>query len=119
MTVVETMIRGVAVLAPLGARLDAGGCVELRRRMDDLLSRGQTLVVCDLSRVEFMDSTGLAVLLSAVKFLAGKGRLACAGITPQVRKLFSIVRLDQGLIAIHDTVEMAVAALAGQEEDRP
>jgi len=113
MTVVETMIRGVAVLAPLGARLDAAGCGPFRRRMEQILLRGQTLVVCDLTAVTFMDSTGLAVLLLAVRALGTTGRLACVGVSPQVGKLFEITRLDQGLVGIHATVEEAVDALAG------
>ena len=113
MTVVESTMNGVTVLAPLGVRLDAAGCGEFRRRLEEALERGQTLVVCDLSAVSFMDSTGLGVLLWALRSLAGRGGLACSGAAPAVRRLFEVTRLDQGLMGIHDTVEGAVAALAG------
>lgn len=121
MTVVESTINGVTVLAPLGGRLDAAGCGEFRRRLEEILERGQTLVVCDLSSVPFMDSTGLGVLLGALRSLAGRGRLACSGAVPAVRKLFEITRLDQGLMGVYDTVEGAVEALSGidSREGRP
>jgi anti-sigma B factor antagonist len=112
MKVVESTIRGVSVLAPMTARLDAGSCTEFHDRLREILARGQRLVVCDLSAVTFMDSTGLSVLLGAIKELSGDGALACAGMSPAVRRLFQVTRLDSGLVKIHDSVEKAVESLA-------
>jgi len=112
MIVVESVMRGVAVLAPLGARLDAASRGEFQDRLEAVLARGQRLVVCDLSQVRFMDSTGLAVILKALRMLSGQGSLACAGLTPQVAQLFRVTRLDRGLIPLFADVEEAVEALA-------
>lgn len=112
MTVVESVINGVTVLAPLGIRLDAGGCGEFRRRLEQVVARGQKFIALDLGAVRFMDSTGLAVILSALQGLAGEGRIACAGAGAQVRKLFEVTRLDQGLVSLHSSVDQAVDSLA-------
>lgn len=116
MNVLESVMNGVTVLAPLGARLDAAGCGAFRDRLERALSRGQRFVVCDLSAVSFMDSTGLAVLLGALRALSGKGRLACSGVLPQVRRLFEVVKLDRGLLGLYPTVDDAVEALARRGE---
>jgi len=118
MTVVESVISGVTVLAPLGARLDAAGCGEFRRRLEQVLARGQKLVVLDLGAVAFMDSTGLAVILAALRTVAGAGRIACAGVSPQVAKLFKVTKLDKGLLGLHATVDQAVDALGRMQGAR-
>jgi anti-anti-sigma factor len=61
----ERTVRIVA-LAPAG-RLDAFNAPALRARTEQLLADGIRLIVCDLSKVEFMDSAGLAVLVSLMK----------------------------------------------------
>jgi anti-sigma B factor antagonist len=66
-------------------------------------------VVLDLSRVTFLDSTGLKVLITAQRRaqLAG-GSLALVGVTRPVMKVFSVTGLD-ATFAIYDTVEDAAA----------
>ena len=118
MNVMESRIGPVTVVAPLVRRLDAAGCAEFRASMEDVLARGQTLVVVDLSAVGFMDSTGLAVLLRALRALAGRGRLACAGAGEGLRRLFEVTRLDKGLLDIHPDADTAAKALAAAREVR-
>jgi len=114
MTVVESSMNSVSVVAPLAPRLDAAGCGEFRGRMEEVLARGQRYVVCDLSAVTFIDSTGLAVILGAVRALSGRGRLACSGLTLQPRKLLEVTKLDRGLVDIFETVEDAVRHLGAE-----
>jgi anti-sigma B factor antagonist len=60
------------------------------------LSLDARSLAIDLSRVEFMDSTGLEVLLSARKRTAERGGdLYVLGARKQVRRLFQLVRLDK------------------------
>jgi anti-sigma B factor antagonist len=118
MTVVESVMGKVTVLAPLGERLDAAGCGEFRSRLEQVVARGQRFIALDLGAVRFMDSTGLAVILSALRNVAGQGRIACAGAGVQVRKLFEVTKLDRGLLSLHSTVDQAVDALA-RSQARP
>jgi len=111
MTVVESTMNGVSVVAPLSSRLDAAGCGEFRLRVEDVLRRGQRRVVLDLSAVTFIDSTGLSVIIGAVRSLSEDGRLACAGLGRQPRALFQVTKLDRGLVDLFETVEQAVDAL--------
>jgi anti-sigma B factor antagonist len=87
----------------------------LRDRMSDLLDSGANNLVVDLTKVDFIDSTGLGVLVGALnkaKELGGSLQLICA--QERVLKLLRITGLDQVF-----TVSAALAEIpdgAGAEE---
>ena len=81
--------------------------------MVSLVGEGHTRVVLDLSRVDFVDSVGLGIIVSALKRVRARGgELVVAGAVPRVRALFELTRLDE-IIELHDRVDDAVAAHAG------
>ena len=54
------------------------------------------VVTVDMSGVEFIDSTGLGVLVGALKKARlGNGDVALAGLQPQVLKIFTITGLHK------------------------
>jgi len=64
-----------------------------RQDLEDGLA-GATLVIVDLTKVRFIDSSGLGALLSAQRYLGTRGgELRLCALTPQVRTLFELVRL--------------------------
>jgi anti-sigma B factor antagonist len=84
----------------------------LRDRIADLLDGGRQRLVVDLGGVEFLDSTGLGVLvagLNRAREVGGTLSLVC----PQERvlKLFRITGLDE-VFAVHSTVDEALASPA-------
>ncbi|GHH65187.1 anti-sigma-B factor antagonist [Streptosporangium violaceochromogenes] len=63
-----------------------------------------TYVVIDMSGVEFCDSTGMNVLLSALKRLRERGgSLELAAPRPAVRKILQVTGLDS-VFTVHDVV---------------
>jgi anti-sigma B factor antagonist len=65
------------------------------RLLSDAIGRGKTAVVLDLSDVEFIDSTGLSVLLNGLRRVTrAHGRMALIVTNPTVLRLFQITRLD-------------------------
>ena len=62
----ETAPNGIA-LVRLGGRLDAGNLPTVRDRTDALDASGATRVVIDLTDVSFLDSAGLALLVTVLK----------------------------------------------------
>jgi anti-sigma B factor antagonist len=63
--------------------------------LDDAIGRGKTAVVLDLSDVDFIDSTGLSVLLNGLRRVTRqRGRMALVCTNPTVLRLFEITRLD-------------------------
>lgn len=84
-------------------RIDAAGAIAFKERMRELTDGPAPRVVLDLSRVGFLDSSGLGAVV-AVKKLLGPGRaLELAGLTPAVDKVFRLTRMDS-VFTIHPSV---------------
>jgi len=66
------------------------------QRLSEAIDKGNTSIVLDLSAVEFIDSTGLSVLLTGLRRVtAVHGRLALVCANPTVLRLFEITSLDE------------------------
>jgi len=67
----------------------------LRDELTRLIEGGVTSVVVDLAQMEFVDSTGLDVLVGAQKRLRQRGgELVLRSPRPAARKVLEITRLD-------------------------
>jgi anti-sigma B factor antagonist len=81
---------------------------EFAARLDEAIATDATAVVLDLTEVEFIDSTGLTVLLNGLRSVTLRGgRLAMAISNPTVMRLFEITRLDS-TFDIEPTVDDAL-----------
>jgi anti-sigma B factor antagonist len=68
---------------------------EFSQRLNDAIAAGTRGVVIDMSGVEFIDSTGLSVLLNGLRRVTrANGRLALVVSNPTVLRLFQITKLD-------------------------
>lgn len=97
-------------------RLDAHNSSELKTYLQRLLENGANTLVLDLSKVRFIDSSGLGALLSGYKnaTLRHAGFLL-AGLQPRVYSMFELTRLER-VFDIYPTIE---DALAGNAEKTP
>jgi anti-sigma B factor antagonist len=102
----------VAVIAPGVKRLDAAVAPDFKKQVVALVEGGQKRIVIDMTRVEFVDSSGLGALVSILKALGGQGALAVGGASGRVLSLFQLTRMDK-VFAIEATREAAVQRLAG------
>ena len=103
---------GLSVLAVSG-EVDVATVPRLREQLHSLVAQGQTHVVVDLDGVDFLDSTGLGVLVGALKRLRSSGgelHLICT--QPRIRKVFEVTGLTK-VFPMHDSVDEAVAGAAG------
>jgi anti-sigma B factor antagonist len=84
-----------------------------KERMAQLIEKGNMRIVVDLTRVSFMDSTALGVLVGGLKRLrpAG-GSIAVVCADEQVIRLFELTGLDH-TFDIHETLEQAAAGARG------
>jgi anti-sigma B factor antagonist len=68
---------------------------EFAQRLDEAITGGASRIALDLTEVEFIDSTGLTVLLNGLRSITLKGgAMALAISNPTVLRLFEITRLD-------------------------
>src|SRR5688500_10411021 len=101
--------RAVAEHAALGAGggVDVYTAPRLRERLNELIERGARTIVVDFNRVDFLDSTGLGVLVGAhrrLRPLGGRCALACD--KEPLLKIFRITALDQ-VFPLYPSVEAA------------
>ncbi|WP_320780996.1 STAS domain-containing protein [Streptomyces sp. CRN 30] len=96
-----------AVVIPAG-ELDHHTADLLREPLDGCLDKGFARLVVDCSRLEFCDSTGLNVLLSArLKAEAAGGGVHLVGMQPVVARVFEITGAD-AVFTVHETLEAAL-----------
>jgi len=86
---------------------------EFSQRLTSAIEAGHTRIVLDFTAVEFIDSTGLSVLLNGLRRLSQlDGRLAIVCANPTVLRLFAVTRLDSTFDIFADR-ESAIAHVAG------
>lgn len=99
---------GWTVLGVAG-EIDVASAPRLREQLITLVNDQQHRIVVDLGGVDFIDSTGLGVLIGARKRVrAHDGDVVLVCTEPRIVKVFEITGLDQ-LFAIRSSVDDAVA----------
>lgn len=87
--------------------LDVASAPTLRERLIGMVSEGSTHMVLDLEGLDFLDSTGLGAIISALKRARTNGgdvRLVCT--QTRIRRLFEITGLDKAF-PLHASLEEA------------
>lgn len=80
----------------LVGELDMATAPLLREELVRLISGGATLITVDMGDLAFIDSTGLSVLITAVKRLRlHEGDMALRSPTASTRKVLEITGLDE------------------------
>jgi anti-sigma B factor antagonist len=88
-------IGDVTVAAVPMEELDASNSAEFKRDVAPLLETTMELVL-DLSRLRFVDSSGLGAFISCLRKLNAKGGdVKLCGMSKQVRAVFELVRLHR------------------------
>lgn len=84
-------------------RIDAAIAIQFKDRLRELTYDQVDRVILDMSQVDFVDSSGLGAIVSAMKFLAPSRKLELASLTPNVSKVFRLTRMDS-VFPIHAEV---------------
>lgn len=94
----------------VGGEVDVYTAPRLRERLVELIDGGAPHVIVDLNRVDFLDSTGLGVLVGGLKRVrAHEGSLRLVCNQERILKIFRITGLTK-VFPIHQSVDEAVAA---------
>ncbi|MEA3427678.1 MAG: STAS domain-containing protein [Thermodesulfobacteriota bacterium] len=102
-------IGDITVVGVLTEVLDAGNTDEFKTGFASIIEESKKIVL-ELSRVNFIDSSGCGSLLSCHKQTKNLGGdLKICGVQETVRTLFELVRIDR-IIDIFDSKEEAAKA---------
>ena len=77
-----------------GDRIDAAGAIQFKDNMRELSMTEDARVVLDMSRIAFLDSSGLGAIVAAMKAIGPGRKLELSGLTPTVEKVFRLTRMD-------------------------
>jgi anti-sigma B factor antagonist len=102
---------GLTVIA-VGGEIDVYTAPKLRERLIGLVEDGSYQLIVDMEDVEFLDSTGLGVLVGGLKRVrAQDGWIDLVCTQSRILRIFRITGLNK-VFNIFDTVPDAVAAHA-------
>lgn len=90
-------------------RIDAAIAISFKDRMRELCEDGPDRIILDVARVDFIDSSGLGAVVAAMKQTGNGKSLELAGLSPTVKKVFQLTRMDS-VFTIHSS---AAAVLDG------
>ncbi|MFQ5612463.1 MAG: STAS domain-containing protein [Anaerolineae bacterium] len=94
----------------LNGALNARSAEDTKQVFRDLADKGAKQIIVDLSGVPFIDSSGLAALVSGLKTLGGDANnLKLAAPQSQARLLFELTMFDR-VFQIYDSIEDAQAS---------
>src|SRR4028119_292751 len=106
----STREEGDRTVVEVGGEIDVYTAPRLREQLVDLVADGKYHLIVDMERVDFLDSTGLGVLVGGLKRVRahdGSLRLVCT--QERILKIFRITGLTK-VFPIHSSVEEAVGA---------
>ena len=100
MNLFSETIDGAQVVRVNEDRIDAAVAIQFKDRMREIAGATGGRVILDLSRVGFVDSSGLGAIVAVMKFLSPACKLELAALTSNVGKVFHMTRMDS-VFTIH------------------
>lgn len=106
---IDSSAQGKWIVVRVDGEVDLSNAAGLRDHLIDQIQQGRHHIAVDLGGVEFMDSSGLAVLISGLRRTKEHdGALVLISPTASVKRVLSITGLDK-VFEIYDSVEKAAA----------
>ncbi|MGE0087094.1 MAG: STAS domain-containing protein [Desulfococcaceae bacterium] len=112
----KQQVGDVLVVTVRENRLDAAVSRIFREEMAHFIEQeGQLRIVLNLSRVAFMDSSGMGAIISVLKLIHPKGGFVLCGVGEMVSKIFRLTRMHK-VFRQYENCEEAVAALSAESK---
>ena len=106
----STRTEGDRTVVEVGGEIDVYTAPKLREQLVELVNDGKYHLIVDMEGVDFLDSTGLGVLVGGLKRVrAHDGSLDLVCTQERILKIFRITGLTK-VFGIHDSVDEAIAA---------
>jgi anti-sigma B factor antagonist len=103
----------------VSGEIDVYTAPKLREKLVSLVDSGNYHLIVDMEGVEFLDSTGLGVLVGGLKRVrAHEGWIDLVSTQGRILRIFRITGLNK-VFSIYDTVAQAAAAHAAPPPDSP
>jgi anti-sigma B factor antagonist len=102
----------VVILEPKGKIMGGPESTVLHDKLHELINQGKKKVVIDLSKVDWMNSTGLGILISGLTTMRNNGgELKLSNVTEKIQSLLTITKLIT-IFETFDSVDQAVQSFS-------
>lgn len=88
-------------------RIDAAIAISFKDRMREITENCPNRILVDMAQVDFIDSSGLGAIVAAMKQIHADKSFELASLSPTVKKVFKLTRMDT-VIKIHADVSSAL-----------
>jgi len=103
----------VVILEPKGKIMGGPDATALREVVHEVINEGKKQVVVDLAQVDWMNSTGLGILISCLTTMKnGGGQLRLANVTDKIKSLLTITKL----VTVFDSYDSTDEAVSSFQE---
>lgn len=110
-TLSHTIEQGVDIVGFHG-RLSAADAGSVSDELHRILEAGGKNISIDMAELDFVDSSGLSVLISTLKFARNEGGdLVLLNVNPRIMALLELTRLNE-IIDIYSDQESLIAAFS-------
>ena len=102
---------GIVIISLAGKIMGGPEATEINDKFNQLLDEKKLKIVIDLDLVEWMNSSGLGILIQAATLLRNnQGRLILVNVSERIQNLLKITKLS-GIFETSGSIEEAVSSL--------
>ncbi len=110
MGLIESKENNITILA-IDGNLDAEGTQAMEEKVVGLLEAGETGLLFDFSGLDYINSSGLRVLVLAYQRLKkASGKVAICGVKDYIQEVFEVSGYDK-IFPLYTTKDDAIAAM--------
>jgi len=112
-TVIELDQAGPASILRISGDITSGSEADLSAAYGRAVANGASAIILDFSRLEYMNSGGIGLLVTLlVRAQRSGGRLVATGLSDHYRQIFELTRLDEAIQIVDDEDAAVLAATA-------
>jgi anti-sigma B factor antagonist len=105
---------GIVILSLAGKIMGGPEATEINDKINQLIDQEKLKIIIDLDGVEWMNSSGLGILIGAVTVLKNnKGKLCLINVSDRIKNLLKITKL-QTVFEVCQNFEEAAISLTGE-----
>jgi anti-anti-sigma factor len=81
---------GIFVVAPIGS-IDTGSNPIFQEKTDAVLQQNPDLIIFDMEFADYINSSGIRVLIKTKKAMKARGKIVFISLQPQIKKVFEVL----------------------------
>jgi len=102
--------KDITIISLSGKIMGGPEATEINGKINQLIDEGKLRIVIDLAEVEWMNSSGLGILIDAVTVLKNNsGALRLANVSDRIKNLLKITKLNT-VFDLRDSIDEALGS---------